>query len=132
MGRVHKYGAKRSEIGGHSFPSQLEGALYQHLVFMEKGALISDIRRQPTVPLLTHPKWKKSWKPDFVVFDRANNADVYYEAKGFQTDDYLAKRLLWAYFGPAPLYVYGGSHKRLRLIETIIPLGAKIVYPGES
>lgn len=120
MKRVHKYGANRTSRAGYSFSSKLEGALFDYLRFLELSGDISNIRVQPHVKLT---KAQITMIPDFVVFNNKEQIDHWYEAKGYQTDVYRIKRRLWQHYGPGALFVYGGSAKSLKLIETIVPKG---------
>lgn len=101
-----------------SFASKLESALYDLLCLMEKAGEITNIKCQDHV-YLTDARIQMI--PDFRAYDIKLNTVVYYEAKGFETAVWRIKRKLWAYYGPGPLRIYMGSHKRLYLAEELLP-----------
>lgn len=115
----HKYGAKKKiSHSGFSFASKLEAALYDQLRMLEMAGEISDIKCQDVVYLTDA---RIMMKPDFRYLNRVKNQMEWAEAKGFQTTDYRIKRRLWEHYGPGPLHVWGGSHTKLRFIETVKP-----------
>lgn len=115
----NKFGARRVRShAGFSFSSKLEASLYDYLALMEKNGEISDITLQPHV-MLTEAKIKMI--PDFKARHLKMGQDVYFEAKGYETDVWRIKRKLWTVYGPSALFVYRGSYKKLELTEVIIP-----------
>lgn len=118
MRKVSKYGAHRTVHSGYSFASKLEAAVFDYLKLLEHGGEIKDIHLQPNV-MLTNANIRMI--PDFKAFDIKLNQEVYFEAKGYETDVYRIKRRLWKFYGPAILRVYKGSAARLTLFEEIIP-----------
>jgi hypothetical protein len=107
---------KRVKHAGYSFASKLEAALFDILKSKEVAGEVSDIKVQPKVYLTDA---RILMIPDFSVIE--NGFVVYYEAKGVQTDVWRIKRRLWQFYGPAPLRVYMGSHRRLFLSEELVP-----------
>lgn len=98
----HKYNAKRTMVGEHSFPSQLHANTFVVLKMWEKGGLIKDIEMEYSVELSAA---KIRWKVDFRVFHLGFNQHVFYEPKGMETSDYRIKFKLFGSYGPAPLYI---------------------------
>jgi hypothetical protein len=39
--------------------------------------------------------------------------------------EWKIKKKLWEHVGPAPLDIYMGSYRNLKLVETVIPKGVK-------
>lgn len=60
---------------------------------------------------------------DFRCYDNKSGRCVWIEAKGYQSDRWPIIRKLWAAYGPGPLEIWMGDHKRPMLTETIIPKG---------
>lgn len=117
MSFIQKYRAIRTPGG---FPSKLEAAVYEQLLFRERAGEIKNIKRQQTVVLQDGPREIKiTWRVDF-SFERTSDGKlVYVESKGFETSDYRLKLKLWRKLKPAPLEIYRGDYKRPTLIERI-------------
>lgn len=109
---------KRVRHAGFSFASQLEAALYDILVQRKADGEIDDIQLQPQVRLT---RAGILMKPDFRATCTATGKELYFEAKGFETDIWRLKRRLWEVYGPGPLEVWKGSAKRPRLVEVVGP-----------
>lgn len=83
---------------------------------LEKAGELKHLRHEVRVPLT---EAKIVYIPDFECEDK--DGLLYFEAKGFETDVWRIKRRLWQHYGPARLWVYGGSALRPTLIETLTP-----------
>lgn len=118
-----QYQQKRKEFAGRSFASALEADLYGYLLMLERQGELCDLRCQPHV-FLTEARVEMI--PDFVAYDVALSEEVYFEAKGFETDVYRIKRRLWMVYGPGRLRVFKGRVGKLKLTEEIIPQPAKL------
>ena len=112
--RQHKYGAKKT---GDGFPSKLEAAVYQMLCLREKAGEITNIRRQQVVRL---SRAQINYKVDF-SYDIPDGSTIYVEAKGMPTPEWKLKARLWEHYGPAPLEVWMGTYKALKLADIITP-----------
>lgn len=112
------YGAKRVEHAGRSFASKFEAAVFDLLWLREKAKEIRDLKCQVRVALTDA---KIIYIPDFGFEYVATGLPGFAEAKGFETDKWRIKLRLWRHYGPGPLEIYRGSHKRVRLDETVIP-----------
>lgn len=123
--RGHKYSATKVERDGRTFSSKLEAALYDMLAMMQRGSAISDLKCQVHVRFHTYDHGSILMIPDFSAIDSKTGDTVFFEAKGFATREWVRKKKAWAVNGPGRLYVYGGSHRYLKLIETIDPKGEK-------
>ena len=125
FGRKNKYKAKPAD----GFGSLLERAVYYRLVDRQLLGEITDIKRQQAVLLSEvnkdgSPKEdgeRRRWKVDFSAVEVATGRTVYFEAKGYETNDYIRKRNLWRKNPPARLEIWKGTHQRLRLVEVIDP-----------
>jgi len=118
MSAWHKYSAERSTRAGRSFASKLEAALFDLLVLREKAGEIREISQQAQIVL---SQAKIIYKPDFMFVDCKTGRTVFAEAKGYETPEWRIKRRLWLAYGPSPLEVWKGSHRRLTLSETLMP-----------
>lgn len=116
--RQHKYGAKRSEVYGYSFASQLERNVFLLLKAMEQKGEIEIERVQDQIML---SEAAIMYKPDFKVRDLATGESYHVEAKGFETPEWRIKRRLWIAYGPNDLHIYKGSGTRIKLHEVIKP-----------
>lgn len=112
-----KFGAVKVSHAGYSFGSKLEAATFDILKLMERAGAISDIKTQQSVYLTNS---KIQYIADFSAINEAGEL-VYYEAKGVQTPVWCIKKRLWKHYGPAPLFIFTGSHMNPKMTETIYP-----------
>lgn len=103
---------------GHSHRSRLEGAVCQMIYFREKAGELKLLQVEATV-YMTEAKYK--YIPDFKCLDLKTNQEIYIEAKGFANPRWPTTKKLWKFYGLGPLEIWGGTHTRPVLIETIIP-----------
>lgn len=115
----HKFRAKRVEVDGFQFPSQLEGAVFKILKLEELAGELEIVRRQSRVKLTLA---EILYIPDFECIATATRNPFFVEAKGFETSDWRLKRRLWKFYGPAPLHIYKGTWKHPHLAEIIEPV----------
>lgn len=111
----NKYGAKRQ----NGFSSKLEAAVFQILRQKEAAGEIKNIRCQHPIHLT---EAKIAYKSDF-SYETSDGKTIWVEAKGFETDTWRLKKRLWKFYGPGPLEIYKGTHKKVYLDEVIIPNG---------
>lgn len=111
-----KFKSRKTKIDGEYFPSGLEAAVFSTLKLLQKSGEITDIQRQPRVPLVSGIRWFVDYK-----CTKADGSIYYVEAKGLETEAYKLKRKLWFDFGPAPLEIWKGNWKKPFLAETVIP-----------
>lgn len=117
-----KYGNKKIEYGGRSFSSRLESSVYELLYLQQLAKEIKDIQCQVHVHLTDADIVYVS---DFKCIDK--HGEVFYaEAKGYETPEWRIKLRLWKYYGPAPLHIYRGKYKAIRLDEIVIPKQKKL------
>jgi hypothetical protein len=109
---------KKVRHHGFSFASELEAALYDLLLMRERDGEFNGIRCQPQVRLT---RAGIIMKPDFCAVSNVDGAQLFFEAKGFETDIYRLKRRLWEFYGPGPLEVWKGSARNPRLVEVLRP-----------
>jgi hypothetical protein len=109
----NKYSSVRTTYDNKNFASKLEASVYALLkmqgyqnIVCQKSVYLSEAKIQYIV--------------DFFCQDIIG-ADVYVEAKGFETAIWKLKRKLWKVYGPGLLLVYKGSAARPFLHEEIIP-----------
>lgn len=113
--RGNKYGAKAVVVNGERFDSQGEREMHQLLLLMERGKLISNIRRQQTIPLVGKFKVKIDW----VVFDHELQCDVAIEFKGYDTERWICVKQAWEGCAPLPLRVYKKQGNRIFMYEEL-------------
>lgn len=94
-----KYGAQRTTVDGITFDSKHEAARWAQLVLMQRGRLISDLRRQVPImlegrdkPLMSRTGRQMRLTVDFAYFDEALGLIIYEDAKGMPTPDYNVRR----------------------------------------
>lgn len=109
---------KFNAIKSGGFSSKLEHAVYQLLLEKEKLGLISEIKSQQSVELQDGPRETSiRWRVDFSFTE--DGKTVYCEAKGVETGEYKLKLKMWRFRPPAKLYIYKGSFRNPKLVETI-------------
>ena len=64
-------------------------------------------------------------RPDFFFECFKCDHIEYHEYKGFETAIYKLKKKLWKEHGPAKLYVWKGTGKNLKIVETLTPLSMR-------
>ena len=116
--KKNKYGATRVEKAGRRYDSKSESALHDLLLLEEKAGLIKNIRQQQTIYLT---EARIGMRPDFTVWDKEFNQDVFAEFKGFETDAWLIKLKLYRVYGDRPMKIYRGTPKNVYLAETVLP-----------
>lgn len=100
---VNKYGADKVTINGEKFDSKKEARRYSELRLLERGGVISDLRRQVRFELIPSQKGadgKTIERPvtyiaDFVYTE--NGTQVVEDTKGMKTKEYIIKRKLMLY-----------------------------------
>ena len=122
--KKNKYGGsqrEKLEHAGFRFDSKLEAALYDQLKLEEIAGEIAELHHQPGTIFLS--KARIQYRPDFTFIRVSTGEREWAESKGFANDRWPMKKKLWKFYGPGKLSIYGGTHRSLRLIETIIPNG---------
>lgn len=125
-----KYGAKKAEgRDGRSYHSQAERTVAAFLQLQERAGEIRNLEYQAEVRLtdagiIYKPDFKFERKIHERGSDRPNAGEVwklrYGECKGMITPEWRIKRKLYAFYGPAPLEVYGVDRSgRVVFIEEI-------------
>lgn len=97
--RPHKYGAKRTEVDGISFPSKREAARWQQLLMLERAGVIDHLERQVRYKLEVNGQLICVYVADFRYLDEERRVIVE-DVKGMKTDVYrLKKKLVKACLG---------------------------------
>lgn len=98
---AHKYKAEPVIIDGIRFQSKREARRWSALLLLQRGGVITDLRRQVKFslhgrdgPILTPTGRKSHYVADFVYTEKG--AEVVEDAKGFKTADYLLKKAILA------------------------------------
>lgn len=112
-----KYKATWVKHAGRSFASKLEAAVFDILTLRVRAGDIRDLRCQHTVDLIGGIRWRV----DFSAVDCATGELFFAEAKGFPTQEYKMKLKLWPECRTEKLEIWGGSYKKPKLMQTIIP-----------
>lgn len=105
-----KYGAKKVTVNGQKFDSKKEADRYYALRLLEKGGIISDLKRQvhfqltPTVraPDTVGPRGGRKpgkvilpaseYVADFCYIDTRTGKFIVEDVKGFKTPEYMLKK----------------------------------------
>lgn len=88
----HKYHARKMEVDGKIFDSQLEGKRYIALKILQRQGIISDLRTQVKYPLLCNGMHICDYIADFVYI--RDGVEVIEDAKGVITAEFRLKRKL--------------------------------------
>ena len=115
----HKYKAVKTMVDGTSFSSKLEANVYTYLKQLERAGEVKILDLQPKIYL---SKADILFKPDFKIFDKAINKEVYIEAKGVETAVYKIKLRLFKHYASSPLRVYKQSNTLIYMSEEIVPI----------
>lgn len=112
----NKYGAKKTFYDGQKFDSKYECSVYQFLRKREQLGEISGLERQITVRFFNLPKKSEdiALRVDFKFIE--NGREIYAEAKGMETKDWLIKKKLWKLLVKKELRIYqdGGNNPKLK------------------
>ena len=96
----YKFGNVPTVVNGHTFHSKKEARRFVELDAMQRGGLISDLRRQVWYDLDVAGERICRYCADFVYYDNQRKEEVVEDPKGFQTDTYrIKKRLMKAIHG---------------------------------
>lgn len=98
-----KYGAKKTEYGGHKYDSKFEAKIAEELDLRMKAGEFVNIERQYRIPLYVYlPSGERAKIFTYVCDFRCEKSDgtfLLVEAKGYATDIYRTKRkildLIW-------------------------------------
>lgn len=117
--KKNKYNAQRTARG---FPSQLEEAVYDQLLWLQRGGVIRDLKRQQTVVLQPGPREERiTWRIDFSYTDCATGELVYAEAKGHETGEYINKLKMFRANPPTKLEIWKGTAANPKIVEIVRP-----------
>lgn len=89
---AQKYGAKRTEVDGHSFPSRAEARRYGELKLMQQQGVIEGLELQPRFPLLVNGVNIGTYVADFRYRDIERGGVVIEDTKGMRTPMYKWKK----------------------------------------
>lgn len=102
---MSKYGAKKTVFQGIAFDSRKEAQRYAELSLLQRGKVISDLRRQVKFELIPAQKVggklaerAVSYVADFTYVDKKTGEFVVEDTKGVKTKDYILKRKMMLYF----------------------------------
>lgn len=99
---MNKYNAKKISLNGQNFDSKREFERWCELSLLQRGKVITDLRRQVKYELIPAQKDDAgrvieravSYIADFVYTDRKTGQTVVEDAKGMKTKEYIIKRKL--------------------------------------
>lgn len=111
----NKFNSRKVNLDGYSFASKLEAAVYGMLKIREIQSQIKILQVQCHIYLTDA---RILYIADFKC-EGPDKVEFYVEAKGFETDVWRIKRRLWKHYGPGKLEIWGGTHKRPFLKETL-------------
>lgn len=109
--KLHKYGAKSTEVDGITFPSKAEAQRWNELRLLEKAKVITDLIRQPRYPLLVNGVLIAEYRADFQY--REKGELITEERKGFETPEWKLKHKLFraCYPDKKLIVIYSGKKK---------------------
>lgn len=112
---MSKYGNKKVTVDGITFDSRREANRYRELILLERGGVISNLRRQVKF-ILIYAQYEEfvrygkngqrikndrkcierecAYIADFVYIDNASGEKVVEDTKGMRTKEYIIKRKL--------------------------------------
>ena len=99
---MNKYNARKITLNGQTFDSQHEFDRWCELSLLQRGKVISELRRQVKFELIPAQKDENgkvieraaSYIADFTYTDRKTGQMVVEDAKGVKTKEYIIKRKL--------------------------------------
>lgn len=99
---MSKYGARKCTFNGITFDSQKEAQRYFELSMLERGKVITDLKRQESFVLIPNQydedgkliERAVNYIADFVYTDNKTGQTVVEDTKGFRTKEYIIKRKL--------------------------------------
>lgn len=98
---AHKYGAKRTEYNGESYPSKLEADYARHLDMLQVGGVVKWWERGK--PLALIPREGRyapvTYTPDFWVWEHTGE-QYWVETKGVETPVFRLKMRLFRHVFP--------------------------------
>lgn len=127
-GNVRTEGAYDLTTKGYSFASGLERSLFtEYLRPLEMAKEITDLQVQPTVRLPIYSADGRivahhNCRPDYKAFEVKLGKEIYYEAKGAETERFVFTKKLWKASGPGPMRIFKGSAANFKQTEEIVPV----------
>lgn len=119
--KKNKFGAKRTKVAGVWFDSKGESVCDEYLSWLEKSGEIKILERQCTIPL---GPYGINYRADFKILDLIAKEEQYVEFKGMDTETWRLKKKLYAFHGPAKLFIYKAKKMDISgiyLDELIVP-----------
>lgn len=104
-----------------TFDSKLECAVHGELLLLERAGIIRDLQHQPGTVFLSQARIQ--YRPDFRFINCDTGKIEYAEAKGYADPKWPLKKKLWKFYGPGKLTIYGGSYRKVSILEVIEPKG---------
>ena len=92
IGRVHKYGARRTVVDGINFHSKKEALRYGELKLLERAGEINALERQPRFTFCINSVIMFTYVADFRYRDVRADAWVVEDVKGVKTALYKLKK----------------------------------------
>lgn len=96
----NKYGAVRTTVDGHTFPSKREATRFQQLRLMERAGAIEDLELQPEYPIVINGRLVCKVRLDFRYRDSATGEQNVEDSKGKDNPlSWLKRKLVEAAYG---------------------------------
>lgn len=117
----NKYGAVKTKVDGHFFPSKLEAEVYLLLKARMSLGEITEIKLQPTVKWEIVGPYKSrtfKYKPDFEITMK-NGETRFVEAKGVETERFRRIKKDWPLYELRALEIYKRQGKKIYLTEIL-------------
>ncbi len=90
--RGNKFNARKVQMDGHTFDSQMEARRYRTLVLMEQAGEILGLRVHVAYQLVVKGVRVCRYEADFVYFE--GGREIVEDVKGHRTREYIIKRKL--------------------------------------
>lgn len=116
--KAAKYKQTRSISRGESFPSKLEGAVFELLRLRVAAGELDMLTRYEKVSFLDG---FVSWSIDFWAIETETNTPVWIEAKGMKCQKWKLFERVWRDRGPGKLVLYMGDYRSPQEMPPIIP-----------
>jgi len=116
--KAAKYKQTRTTIRNESFPSKLEGAVFELLRLRVAAGELDMLTRYEKVSFLDG---FVSWSIDFWAIETKTNTPVWIEAKGMKCQKWKLFEKVWKDRGPGKLVLYMGDYRNPTEMPPIIP-----------
>jgi len=94
MRRANKYNARKVELDGYVFDSEMEARRYGQLKMLQLGKFIKNLMVHPVSSLTVNDIRICKYVADFVYTDVTTGKRIYEDVKGVRTREFIIKKKL--------------------------------------